>query len=331
MATPALRALRAALPRTRITWAGGRVAHQALEGLPWRDDVLSLDGPMARGAGAPFRAGRLMRGLGADATLLLPGSFSTALAARLARVPVRVGTPSHARRALLTHVVEVPTASDRPVPRPMREHYLDLAAAFGASRPAGAFVTELAVTEHDARRAAARLAGAPKDVRLLAVAPGASFGPSKVVPPERLALAVREVRERARVLPLVLAAPGEEALAEETARRIGVPCLAPAGEPPDVGELKALVRRCAVLLGPDAGPRHVAEALGVPTVVVAGPTDPRWGAGGSAEVVRNEALPCLGCHLRRCPIGHPCLAAIDPGLVAAAVLRALSVPPPGPG
>ena len=33
------------------------------------------------------------------------------------------------------------------------------------------------------------------------------------------------------------------------------------------------------------------------TVVWIGPTDPRWGQGGPATVLRNESLPCLACHL----------------------------------
>ncbi|MFV1960009.1 MAG: glycosyltransferase family 9 protein, partial [Planctomycetota bacterium] len=42
MSTPALRALRAALPDRRITWCGGRAALDVLDGLPWRDDVMRL-------------------------------------------------------------------------------------------------------------------------------------------------------------------------------------------------------------------------------------------------------------------------------------------------
>jgi heptosyltransferase-2 len=315
MATPALRALRTALPDTRITWAGGRAAQQALDGLRWRDDVVSLGPPLTDGWRGPWRAGRHLRRLGADAILLLPNSFSSALTARLAGIPLRAGTTLHRRAFLLTHPLEVPrTAQGGLVPRSMRAHYLDLAAAFGARDDGGG--TALAVTAHDRERAAARLAEVAPGSALVGVNAGASFGPSKVWPANSVAEAVRRLRERTGALPLVVAAPGEEALARQVAEAVGPPVLATHERPPDVGELKALLQACRLLLTTDAGPRHVAEALGVPTVVWVGPTDPRWGEGGPARVLRVEGLPCLACHLARCPIDHPCMERLEPGTVA---------------
>lgn len=323
MATPALRALRAALPTARITWAGNRVVQQALEGLPWRDDVVPLAGRLAEGWRAPWRAGRHLRRLGADAVLLLPNSFSSALAARLARLPVRVGTALHGRGPLLTHRVDLPRAPEGGLaPRSMRLHYLELARAFGAEDDGQG--TALAVTPHDRERAERRLGGAPADAPLVAVNAGASFGPSKVWPPRLLGEALRRLRADRGVLPLVLAAPGEEALAREVAAAVGEPCLSTHEAPPDVGELKGLLARCRLLLTTDAGPRHVAEALGVKTVVWVGPTDPRWGEGGPARVLRVEGLPCLACHRPRCPLeGHPCMERLEPARVADAAARLL--------
>jgi heptosyltransferase-2 len=94
--------------------------------------------------------------------------------------------------------------------------------------------------------------------------------------------------------------------------------------PPDIGELKGLLAASAALLTTDAGPRHLAEALGVPTVVTMGPTDPRWTGHSRARVVRREDLACLGCHHRVCPIEHPCLSDLPPERVAEAVLAALA-------
>ena len=323
MATPALRALRTALPSTRITWAGNRAASQALEGLPWRDDVTPLAGPMAHGVLAPWRAGRHLRRLGADAILLLPNSFSSALAARLARIPVRAGTPLHRRGLLLSHRVSLPLdAKGQLAPRSMRAHYLELAAPFGARDDGRG--TALATTLHDRERAARRLAKVPADALLVGVNAGASFGPSKVWPPRLVGEALRHLRAKTGALPLVLAGPGEEGLARAVAEAAGTPVVSTHDAPPDVGELKALLQRCRLLLTTDAGPRHVAEALGVPTVVWTGPTDPRWGEGGRAEVLRVEGLPCLACHEPECPIeGHPCMERLEPARVAEAAEKLL--------
>ena len=55
-----------------------------------------------------------------------------------------------------------------------------------------------------------------------------------------------------------------------------------------------------------------------------GPTDPRWSEGGRASVLRQDGLDCLGCHLKKCPIGLPCMNDLDPGRVSGAVLETLA-------
>ncbi|MHC5012424.1 MAG: glycosyltransferase family 9 protein [Planctomycetota bacterium] len=316
LATPALRALRHALPDTRITWVGGRGALGVLEGLPHADGVMPVAGPSPKGWRKPFRVGRQWRRLRPDAVLLLPHSFSSALSARLSGANVRVGSPLRGREVFLNHTVELPMEKDALKPRSMVRMYLDLAAPFGAEDDGKG--TELAVGPFDHRRAARRLDGIPYGERLLGVNPGAAFGPTKVYPADRLAEVLRRLGDDG-IRPIVLCGPGEEDLAEDVAAAAGPRAIPTHEDPPDLGELKALLQRCAALLTTDAGPRHVAEALGVPTVVIMGPTDPEWTAESPAVIVRKDGLPCLGCHLRACPIEHPCMRTLDPRDVAEAV------------
>ena len=325
MATPALRALREALPATRITWGGGRAVQQALAGLPDRDAVMPMAGALASGWRAPFRAARLLRTLEADAALLLPNSTSSALAVWRARIPTRVGTalPGRRRAMFLTHTVNVPLGEDdRLVPRWMVDHYADVVAPFGAVLSDR--VPRVVAQPFDHERALRRLrphAGRP----LLSVNPGAAFGPSKVYPPEHVAAVVRALCETHDLVPLILCGPGEEALAAQVAATIDPPVVSTHDAPPDVGELKALLAQSALLLTTDAGPRHLARALGVPCVVWMGPTDPRWGGTDDEGVtlLRREGLACLACHERVCPIDHPCMQTLAPEAVAAAAAVAL--------
>lgn len=325
LATPALRALRAALPETRITWAGGPAALAALDGLPFRDGIMPVAGAFARGTRGPFRVGRMWRRAGVDAVLLLPNSLSSALAARWSGARIRVGSPLGGRALLLTHPVDLPLEDGRLAPRPMTSIYLDLAAALGAA-PQGTR-PEVAVTPFDRERADRRLADV--EGSLLVVNPGAAFGSSKICPPERLGRILGAVRKRVGTEVLVVCGPGEEDLARAVAEEAGGGARSTADDPPDLGELKGLLDRADAVLTTDAGPRHLAEALGTPTVVLMGPTDPRWSAGGQARVVRAEDLPCLACHHPVCPIEHPCMREMPIEAAASAVADALTGGSPG--
>ncbi len=94
-----------------------------------------------------------------------------------------------------------------------------------------------------------------------------------------------------------------------------------------LGSLKALVRRCAVMVTNDTGPRHIAAAMGVPTVALFGPTDPRWTTLPEETpevcVVADPTLPedeVADDHPERCRIDR-----IEVGTVIGAVERALAM------
>jgi heptosyltransferase-2 len=333
-ATPALRALRRALPDTRILWSGRPAALSLLEGLPDRDEVHAIEGGLERGLGKDLRLGRAWRALGADAVLLLSNSVGVGIAAGASRIPVRAGYARHGRRPLLTHPIPPLRDGRRIRPEPMRGYYLRLAGLFGGEDDG--LGPRLALTPDGEARAAERLARAGAPPRFWAVSPGAAFGPSKAYPPDRLAEVVRRVRAATGLVPLVLCGPGEQALAAEVVRLAGAPVVTTHASVARWPEAKAILARASLLLTPDAGPRHVAAAFGVPVVCVMGPTDPRWsgGDGATTTVVRREGLSCLGCHLKACPIGHPCMRDLPPGAVADACIARLGGAPgagPAPG
>ncbi|RMH37844.1 MAG: putative lipopolysaccharide heptosyltransferase III [Nitrospirae bacterium] len=61
-------------------------------------------------------------------------------------------------------------------------------------------------------------------------------------------------------------------------------------------DLAALLQRCALFIGNDAGPMHVAAAAGCPVVALFGPTDPRvWGPRGRHTTVVYKGVDCRGC------------------------------------
>lgn len=106
------------------------------------------------------------------------------------------------------------------------------------------------------------------------------------------------------------------------AKRIAAACgggVDPA-PPTTLRQMAALLAACALAVGNDSGPLHLATALGVPVVGFYGPTNPDsqgpWGEGNT--VVRDESLDCLCCNRVKCP-DLRCMTGISPGRALAAV------------
>jgi heptosyltransferase-2 len=324
MATPALRSLRAGFPDAEITLLLKPSLAEVIEGLPWHDRVVPLHvyGPHRR-PGALLRAAAALRREGYDLGVLLPNSFSSAWILRLAGVRRILGYARNARSLLLTDRVPPPRSDGRIIPVPMTRYYLDLVGRLGC--PTDRTDLELRVTpgeeaEMDTLLRRLDLAEARP---LVAVAPGASFGSSKVWPPARFARAADAIVERHGGAACVFPGPGEEETAERVAKHMRERAAVAPGV--GLGVLKAAVRRSALLLTNDAGVRHFAVAFRVPHVVVMGPTDPRYTDMNldHAAVIRRE-VRCGPCHMKVCPLDHRCMTGIEASDVVEAAAALLA-------
>ncbi|HEX9793828.1 MAG TPA: glycosyltransferase family 9 protein [Planctomycetota bacterium] len=317
-ATALLRALHAARPEATLVALGSAAAAELLAGTPELEQVAVLDRKLGvRGEAAALRA------LAAGTVVLMPNSWSSALAARGAGIARRIGRRGRGRGLLLTDSLPPPGG-----PRPMPEFYAELLAPFCGDGVVPAVA--LTVTAEERARADARIerSGLPGSARLLAVAPGAAFGPTKIYPHDRMVAVLRWLRDQDDLVPVLLGSPAEMAALQELAAAVGPPLLFEPANPVGMGEMKALLLRCRALLSMDTGARAIAAALGVPQVVIYGPTDPRW-SGFARELttsVLRRDVSCMPCHLKRCPIDHRCMTGLAPSQVVDAVLQAVRAP-----
>jgi heptosyltransferase-2 len=322
MSTPMLRAVRDHFGASaRITGVAKPMFAELLEGTPWLDRMVFYD-RHSRDPARQFRAvARQLRGDRADIALIVPNSLSSAALAWGGGARRRVGFARHGRRWLLTDPLAAPRAASkkgglaswfRVEPSSPASHGMDLAARIGVPRQP--LRLELATTPADealaddvlSRLFSAASSGA--DGPLIVFNDNGAYGPSKAWGEDRFASLARLAIERlpgARVL--VHCGPGDREEARSLVRAAGHPAVQSLADEPKLpfGISKAVLRRAAVLVTTDSGPRHIAAAFGTPTVVLLGPMDPRLSRSDQRHLAEMRLdLPCSPCGRRVCPLQH---------------------------
>ncbi|WP_250037503.1 HAD-IIIA family hydrolase [Paractinoplanes maris] len=92
-----------------------------------------------------------------------------------------------------------------------------------------------------------------------------------------------------------------------------------------MAELATILAAAKALVVANTGPAHLAAAVGTPVISLYAPTVP-YGQWGPYRVpnarLGDAAAPCRDTRATTCPVdGHPCLSAIEPAEVVAAVAR----------
>ena len=320
MATPSLRALRERFPDGRITYVGRPAALATLAGTQDADGALADRSSQPPRVAGVLDLARRLRGQRVDLAVLLPNSFRVAWTARMGGARRVLGYDRDGRGWLLTDKIPPPRGPDgRPVPISARDYYADLVAVLGARvRRDEMSVPLLPADQADADRllsAAGVVAGRP----VVMLNPGASFGTSKMWDASRYAALADLLIERRGAQILVNAAPAERHVAAWVAgamrRR---PAVSFAERTNTLGLLKALLRRCDLLVTNDTGARHLAAAAGIGVVTLFGSTDPRWSRiDYPRERIVRVPVPCSPCQQKLCaqpagPAYHQCMESISP-------------------
>jgi heptosyltransferase-2 len=216
-------------------------------------------------------------------------SMRTALLARLARIPERVGFGGTA--ASLLYTARVSTRE-----RTFLRREAELASALGA--PASAMRL---LPRPEWISAAREALGPAASERIAAVCLGSEW-PTKIWPARHVADLVRRLAASG-LRPVLLGGARERDLAREVGSAAA--CIDTTGN--SVGEALAILSLSALAVGGDTGLVHAARALGIPTVAVFGPTPSDVHLFGPRERAVSLGLSCSPCTVHgsaRCPLGH---------------------------
>ncbi|MEO7714990.1 MAG: glycosyltransferase family 9 protein [Capsulimonas sp.] len=287
LAIPVFRAARRRWPDARIVLLTGRNARMLLKNNPYLDEIIEFD-PNKRDHGqrAFWRFVKRVHRGHFDLCLILNRSFHSALLTWFAGSRGRAGFDCEGRGPLLSQRV------------PYDREKSEIACYFDVLRsvaPETEINSELELWINPDERAEAekRLADALgwgwAGLRLIGVQPGASL-PGKRWSPANFASVANTLASsdpNARVV--LVGGPDEQASAdamlagctEETRRRT----VSFVGKCDLRGSL-ALIEQLGLFIGNDTAVMHSAVALGVPTVALFGPTNPRkWGNYGERRSV----------------------------------------------
>lgn len=295
VAEPALRALRACYPTARIT----------LLGAPWQPEFLTTrPGPVDDVWVVPKVPGLAGQPANAPPAEELP-AFQRRVRAARPDLAIQLHGGGAASNPLvlsfgapLTVGLRAPGAArlDRELAyryyQPEVARYLEVVGLVGAEPVGCTPRLELTETDHgEARTVLPTQSGAP----LVALHPGVS-DPRRRWPAASFA-AVADALDAAGARVLLTGAPGDAALTGEVAALAEAPVLDLTGRTA-LGALGAVYQRCAVVVGVDTGPLHLARAVGAPTVTVfwcgnavnAGPPER-----GKHRVLLSWTLNCPKC------------------------------------
>jgi heptosyltransferase-2 len=264
--------------------------------------------------------GRRLRRERFELALLLPNSLSSAILARLAGVPQRVGYSTDGRGWLLTQRL-----ADRRKEGGLHQvdYYLGLLGSFGTCRVGRIPTLKLKPEVTERGLALLNGLGIDRNEFLIGVHPGSSFGETKRWFPERFAHVMDLLQKPGRKF-VLLGGPGEEGLAERISAIMASPLINTVGKT-TVAEALVLVSRCGLFLSNDSGLMHAAAALRIKQVALFGPTDPEKTAplNDEAVVIHPQGISCTPCFKRKCPENFDCMKAITVEEVYAAAEKLL--------
>jgi heptosyltransferase-2 len=319
MALPALRELRRIFANAQITLVARPWVAGLFEGEGLSDNLFSVqDGHGIFQTTSNFinEARRLGRER-FDLAVLFQNAFGAALLARLARVKKIAGYATDRRGVLLD--LAVPFEADYKSTHQVR-YYLNIAATLeremiGESRiDFEAAQPRLQVSDDQRERGRLMLdeAGISNHSSpILALSPGATNSRAKRWLAERFASTADRLAERNGFQTVIVGTTGDIEVANEVAARMRSGAVVLAGRTSIAG-LKAILACTSLVISNDTGTAHVSAALGVPTVVVFGPTEhfSTRPLSDVATVVRHD-VECSPCMLRECPIDHRCMTRVE--------------------
>ena len=267
--------------------------------------------------GARYRLGKSLRQEQYDQAILLPNSLKSAIVPWAAKIPKRTGFRGEMRYGLLNDL----RILDKQQLTMTVQRFVALGDEDG--EPLSEISEPKLVVDPAAVEQALRALKLDKpDQPLLALCPGAEYGPAKQWPAEYFAAVAKEKLQQGWRVWLFGSekdqAIGETVIAALDGERGAVENLAGRTSLEQAVDLMSLAD---IVVGNDSGLMHVAAALDRNLIAIYGSSDPGFTPPLNRRAqILDLNLECSPCFKRECPLGHTeCLTQLKPERVVQAM------------
>ncbi len=263
-----------------------------------------------------YKTGKSLREKQYDQAILLPNSIKSALVPFWAKIPIRTGWLGEYRYGLLNDI----RILDEKLYPLMIQRFMALALPrkqklenYQAIKPA------LLIDSKEVYKAVSKFNLNPSTKKILALCPGAEFGPAKRWPDTHYAEVAKEKLAQGWQVWL-FGSFKEQEVANKINQATNHQCYDLTGKT-NLAEAIDLLSLADTVVSNDSGLMHIAAALDRKLVVVYGSSSPKFTPPlNEKKKVLQLGLACSPCFERQCKFGHlNCLTLLEPKKVSAAI------------
>lgn len=248
---------------------------------------------------------------------VLPNSFKSALVPFWAKVPQRIGWRGEWRYPLLN---DVRVLDKKRLPL-MVQRYVALGLERNSPIPNDIPKPKLVVAADNVQAALEKYGLSLKKGPVVALCPGAEFGPSKRWPENHYADLARHFLKLGYQI-WIYGSKKDDAVAQLINQACEQQCVNLCGKT-SLSDAIDLLSLSQCVVSNDSGLMHISASLGRPVVAIYGSTDPGFTPPLSHKVkVIQSTINCSPCFKRECPLKHhKCMQELRPDSVIAATLE----------
>jgi heptosyltransferase II len=263
-----------------------------------------------------YQIAQSLKPLKFDQSIVLPNSWKSALIPWWADIPKRTGFLGEWRFGLLN--------DSRVLDKKRLPRMIDRFAALAFPKNADPLIhvphPRLEINPENVQRVVEKFSlQAQLNAKILALCPGAEFGPSKRWPEDYYAK-IASLKQKEGWKVWIFGSQNDSPVAKSIQAALDEPCVDLTGKT-GLDEAIDLLSITSLVLTNDSGLMHIAAALDKPLVAVYGSTDPGFTPPlGNQSKIARTAIACSPCFKRECPLlHHRCMRDLLPERILAEI------------